>query len=260
MSASGNASISKQTGWLAALKQRFSALRPRAATGDAAQPAAEDCGLPPQTGRLLLLQNDFESIFAGITGTSNEKTVFGRGKKGFQPDGCCERVTQNLQNPVTRIRTLNSYHRQIETGLQGNIEGICLTVYPGKVLIPCGGVEHHAEPVLSPIVDNEIVDDAALLIEHAGVHRLAGSRCRSYIVGKQKTHELPYLRSIQIHNHHVRDIEHSRRAPHLMVLFDLGAVVKRHLPTTEIHHFATQGDMFFIQYCLQGHDLCSSSA
>ena len=48
---------------------------------------------------------------------------------------------------------------------------------PGQVLVAGGGVDHDPEEVLGQEIDDQVVDHAALLVEHARVERLARHLC-----------------------------------------------------------------------------------
>ena len=77
---------------------------------------------------------------------------------------------------------------------------------------------------------------AALLVEHAAVERLAGLLELGDVVREQLPQERAHARAAQVDDAHVRDVEHAGVAPHRVVLFDLRAVVERHVPAGEIDH------------------------
>jgi len=106
-----------------------------------------------------------------------------------------------------------------------------------------GGVHHHAEPVGTHVVNDQVVDDAGLLIQHAAVQCLAGLRELGHVVGQELLQELPHPRAFQVQHGHVRDVEHAGVAAHRVVLVDLRTVMHRHVPTAEIHHAGASGQV-----------------
>jgi hypothetical protein len=59
--------------------------------------------------------------------------------------------------------------------------------------------------------------------------------------------------AFEVHDAHVRDVEHTGVAPHRVVLLDLRAVVDRHVPAAEIHHARAGRDMQVIERCPSSH-------
>ncbi len=84
------------------------------------------------------------------------------------------------------------------------------------------------------VVDDQVVDDATLLVQHAGIKRLAAHRQLGHIVGQQVAQEFPGPLARKIHDGHVRHVEDAGMLSHGVVLFLLRAVVQRHVPATEI--------------------------
>jgi ABC-type taurine transport system substrate-binding protein len=111
--------------------------------------------------------------------------------------------------------------------------------------------------VLAQVVDDQVVDDNAVLAQHARVERLAGLPKLVDIVGQQPAQVLAYARAAQIDDAHVRDVEHAGVTPHGMMLLDLGAIADRHVPAAEIHHARPGGDMARVERRAVSHALRS---
>src|SRR3546814_19260694 len=93
--------------------------------------------------------------------------------------------TTTLFPYTTRIRS----HRQIRTLANLDIERRGLPFDPRHVLVAGGRVDHDPEPVVGKVVDDQVVDHPALLVEHAGVQRLARLLQLVDRVGDQRSEE-----------------------------------------------------------------------
>ncbi len=132
-------------------------------------------------------------------------------------------------------------------------ERLRLLLDPGQVLLARRGVDDDAEEILGEEIDDEIVDDAAVRIEHARVERLAGDLQLVDAVREQVAQELARARAVQVDHGHVRDIEHAGVAAHLVMLLDLRAVVERHVPAAEVDHLGAGGAVGIVEDGLLGH-------
>ncbi|MCY1419758.1 hypothetical protein D9M71_353540 [compost metagenome] len=148
--------------------------------------------------------------------------------------------------------TLDGEHGQFGTFAQLQVEALAARLQPGHVLIAGGGIDHQAIAEVGE-VDDEIVDDAALLVEHGAVERLAGRLQAVDIVRQQDLQPVPGLRPADIDYGHVGDVEDTTIAAHLVVLLDLGAVVQRHVPAAEIDHLGSQCQVLVMQWSALSH-------
>ena len=123
---------------------------------------------------------------------------------------------------------------------------------PGDVLLGGAGIDDETEVFGAAAVDDQIVDHAALRVEHAAVHRAAVGDAAD-VIGQQATQETFRLRPLQVDGAHVRDVEEPGAAAHGMVFLELAAVMQGHLPAGEIHHPAAGVDMGLEQYGVLGH-------
>ena len=140
----------------------------------------------------------------------------------------------------TRIGSLHRDHRQFGTFGDAHIECGGLLADPRQILVSGRRVDDKAEKIFGQKIDDEIVDHAALRVEHAGVERLAALLQLVHRVGDQMTQKLPGARAAQVDHGHVRHIEHAGVAANLMMLVDLRAVADRHVPPAEVDHLGAE--------------------
>ena len=89
---------------------------------------------------------------------------------------------------------------------------------PHEVLVPRARVDDEPEPGVGEEVDDEIVENTACLIEHAGIQCLAGTFELRDIVREQVLEKFADPRAFEIDRAHVGDIEHTGRAANGVVL------------------------------------------
>ena len=108
-------------------------------------------------------------------------------------------------------------------------------------------VHHDAEMVGCKEVDDEVVDHAAVGIEHAAVERFARHGELGHVIGQQGAQVAGGVGPGQVEGEHVRDVEHAGVGAHGVVLFNLRAVVHRHVPAGKIDHAGAGGNMRGVQ-------------
>ena len=152
-----------------------------------------------------------------------------------------------------RVRSLHGDHRQIGARLDVDFERRRPALQPGGVLVARAGVHDDAEVLCVAEVGDQVVDDAAALVEHAAVERLARIFELRDVVREQVAQVVARTRAADVGDEHVRHVEHAGIAPHGVMLFDLRAVVDRHVPAAEVHHAGTRRNVRFVQGCLETH-------
>ena len=135
----------------------------------------------------------------------------------------------------TRFRPLNCDHRKFSTFRDGNVECRRLLVNPGHVFVARCGVDNDAIQLAIQNIHYEVVDDAAIRIQHAAVKRPSPLAQPGDIVGEQPLQENARIVSGNINDRHMRNVECASVPSHTVMLFNLRAVVQRHVPTTEWH-------------------------
>ncbi len=182
-------------------------------------------------------QHDLEAVFAGVAGARDEPRADLASEEDVKRERRRRRRRrQQLRDFRARIRTLHRDHREVGALGELDAERLRLRAHPGQVLVARAGVHDDAEPGLGQKIDDEVVDDAAGLVEHAAVERLARSGQLRHVVREQAAQELAHLGAASVDHAHVRHVEDARIAAHGVVLLDLRAVVDGHVPPAEIHH------------------------
>ncbi len=125
---------------------------------------------------------------------------------------------------------------------------------PFQVLVARAGIHDRAEKRVVQEVDDGVVDHSARLIQQAPVERLARLLEFPDIVGQQSLKKAPDADALEIHDTHMRDIEHAGSTAHGMMLGDLRGVLHRHVPATEIDNAGTELPVEREQGCLSSHD------
>jgi hypothetical protein len=110
-----------------------------------------------------------------------------------------------------------------------------------EVLLGGAGVDDQAEPVFVDEVDDQVVDHAALRVQHARVQGLAGGLQLVDVVGQQAAQEGAHVGALEVDHAHVRHVEHAGVGTNRIVLFDLGTVVDRHVPAAKVDHLGPKG-------------------
>src|SRR5438034_1075310 len=85
-------------------------------------------------------------------------------------------------------RTLERDERELEGAVFDLDAGGSMLAKPAQVLFAVGGVDHHEKAFLA-VVDDEVVDDAALRVEQQVVLRLAEAELRK-VIGDEVLQEL----------------------------------------------------------------------
>ena len=162
-------------------------------------------------------------------------------------------LAQQAEHLVARGRALHRDHREVAALGDAGIERAGLRTDPRQVLLAGRGVDHQPEEILGEEIHDQVVDDPALLVEHAGVERLAGFLQLVDRVGEQVPQERAHVGTMQVDHGHVADVEHAGVAAHQVVLVDLRAVVDRHVPAAEIDHLGAERAMGLVEDRLLGH-------
>src|SRR5690606_34820500 len=115
------------------------------------------------------------------------------------------------------------------------------------------GIGHHAEEVLAQVVDDQVVDHPAVLVQHARVQRLAPDLQLVDRVGEQVAQELPGALAVQVDHRHVADVEHPGVAADVVMLLDQLAVVEPHVPSADVAHPRAERTVAVVEDGFTGH-------
>ena len=124
-----------------------------------------------------------------------------------------------------------------------------LLAHPRHILLPRARVDDDQVVVLAQLVDHNVVDEAAVGIEHRRVVRLPHLQLRG-IVHAQTLHRCQRSRPAKLDVPHVRHVEEADAGAHRHVLGDEARVLDRHVPPAEVDHLRLVRAMRRIQRCL----------
>jgi hypothetical protein len=114
--------------------------------------------------------------------------------------------------------------------------------HPLKIEIPTGTVNHQKISSLSRAVDDQIIDDSSLLIEHEGVLATGDSKFAN-AVGKKILQPSQSAGTGNRDLSHVGNIEHAGGRSHGFMLIHDSRILDRHEPTPELDHASSACDM-----------------
>ena len=149
---------------------------------------------------------------------------------------------QHPRQPVAGLRALDRDQSKFRARLQRAVEAAQRQDLPDprQVLGGCGGVDDQPERPWTGRVGDQVVEDSAIVSQHAAVQCTALDQAAD-VIGEQQAQEIERRRPCEIDDPHVRDVEHSGVAPHRVMFIDLGAVVQRHVPSAEVDHPRARG-------------------
>ena len=110
------------------------------------------------------------------------------------------------------------------------------------ILVLIGRVHAQEEMIVGDLVDQDVVDETAVLVEQPGIVRLADLQLRGG-VGRDVIDQLQRFRPANFDLAHVADVEQAHALAHGVVLIDDAGVVDRHVPAAEIDHLRAHSAM-----------------
>ncbi len=96
--------------------------------------------------------------------------------------------------------------------------------------------------IVGDFVDQDVVDEAAVFVEQAGIVRLAGLELGG-VVGGDEIDQLGGFRPADFDFAHVADVEEADGIADGVVLVDDAGVLDGHIPAAEIDHFGAESPM-----------------
>ena len=104
------------------------------------------------------------------------------------------------------------------------VEALHLLLHPLNVLVDVGGVNDKEEIVVAHLIDEEVINGAAVGIEHHAVEYLAVGGT-GHVVGEDVLHVALCVGACDAHLAHVRDVEDSAVLAHGIVFIgDVGVL------------------------------------
>ena len=205
----------------------------------------------------LRRQHDFEAVLTAVAGASHEQfaRVHGAEWREFER-GRPPQVLDDGCRQCPGSRPLHGEHREFAAFVDADFVVPRMLAQPGEVPGAGRSIHYHPEVPRIEVIDDQVVDYAAIRIQHAGIKGLAVTFQLRDVVCKQMPQELPAAVAAQIDDRHVRHVEHSRMSPHRVVFLFLRAVVDGHVPAAEIDHARACGNVLVVQRSLESHS-CS---
>ena len=208
--------------------------------------------LPPQCDGIIAGQHDFHAVFPGIAGAGNHPlAIFGKPEHFQGIDGLGAGTAEQPGHQAAGLGALDGKHGQV--GPLADIHGKSARVFfhPRQVGL-AGGAIYHQTVVIVPLVGDQVIDDAAAVIEHGTVQGTARGDA-VHVVGQQVAQKVPRTGPGNIHHRHMGDVEYAGVLAHRVVLLDLGAIVDRHVPAAKVDHLAAGRQVRVVQSCAMTH-------
>ena len=124
---------------------------------------------------------------------------------------------------------------------------------PCEVFFRRAGIHHEAIRIGAKEIDDQVIDNAALGIEHAAVQGFAGDLEFGDVVRQQEAQKIAAAGTLQVDYQHVGNIKHARCPADGVMLLDLRAVMQRHIPSAKIDNARAGLDVFCVLRCLEPH-------
>jgi len=153
------------------------------------------------------------------------------------PRGC----TVSLDE-ADRPRALHADQGPLWPDIQ-NLGWIALRLDPLEVAILVAGIDHHQVACVRHRIDEDVIDDAALLVAEQGV--LDSTGLEPIQVTRDDTLSHAVVNDSQLT--HVGEIEETNGLAHCTVFFADAAVLQRHHPAAEVRHLGVQGHVLLVK-------------
>ena len=112
-------------------------------------------------------------------------------------------------------------------------------IQPGPVLIIIGGVHHYQEFLRAAMINEQIIDNAAIGVQQMRITRFA--HCQALdIVAAHTVQEDGRVRAFSLVNAHMGYIEYTGCLAHCQVFFQNGRIPDWHLPPGKWDQFCAQ--------------------
>src|ERR1700694_2328676 len=196
----------------------------------------------PEPHGIGIPAEQLEAILAGIAGPRNHARHF---RDVPLDEGIVLDTSQvGFRQPLDEADGSWTLHAD-QRPFPADIEDRAPTLRPDplEVAILVGGLEHQQIAAVGHRVDEDIIDDAALLVTKQGVLDPPVLE-----PGHVTSHDaLGQARIGDAQLTHVREIEEADGFSHGTMLFADGAVLERHHPATEVRQLGAEADMFLVE-------------
>ena len=199
--------------------------------------AAELDERAPERGRVVPRAEDLDAVLAGVAGARD-------GAAHVRDDRVAEvedlelarasprrrrraRATSNAFGPWSAISAVSSVR-------SSNSQWFSAAFWKTRRhLVAVRRVADDEPAILRGAVDDEVVEDRALLVAGARVERLAVDELRRVVRDRGSSTTCAGVLAAHLELAHVRDVEEAGRRAHGLVLVDDARVLHRHLPAGE---------------------------
>ncbi len=202
----------------------------------------------PGAGGFVAGNVDFESVFAGVAGASNQSIFQSANRPARHPIELHRRevrVGEFLQE-VDRLRPLNrNLGKVVGEIFDRAIELAGMVAHPVEILFTCAGIDHQQVFIFSKAVNDHVIHESALRIKQRRILRLADGEPRS-VIHRNVLDGGQRLRPGQPDVAHVADVKNADARSHRIVLGHdsaRGRVFDGHLPAIEFDHFGAHPAM-----------------
>ena len=156
---------------------------------------------------------------------------------------------EDVADDLFGLRTLNrDLGPTVALVVNGDVKSLGVAFDPCDVLVDVGCVDDEEEVVIGAFVDEEIVDDAAVGMEHHAVDDFSVGQPAD-IVGEDMVDKAFGVRPADGNLAHVRDIEDSAAGAHGFVLFFDAGILDRHVEAAERAHQGAEPDVQIVETC-----------
>jgi hypothetical protein len=195
--------------------------------------------------------DNFPAILTGVAGPGDKPVAcFHTEERPQRQRGIAMLGINTRGRQLPGFGSLHGNHRQVGALDHIDIERLRLAAYPGKVFFTRRCVDDHPVVGVADVIDDQVINDTALLIQHACVQRLAVFLEPRNIIGDEVPQELARTISAKVHNSHVGDIKYTGMLSHRMMFFFLRSIVQRHIPAAEIDDSSACFHVLVVMRCL----------
>src|SRR5688572_3675033 len=190
-------------------------------------------------------EHRLEPVLAGVPGARDHDMARDRAVEGRERLARRAQLPKRVPEARARLRALHRDHRAVAPRRDGDLGTLLRRegFDPGDVVVRGASVHDETEEILAKKVDDEVVDNAARVVQHARIERLPRRLQLVHVVREGVAQERARAIAFHVHDLHVGYVEHARVATHRVVLLDLRPVMDRHVPAAEVHHARARGAM-----------------
>ena len=154
---------------------------------------------------------------------------------------------EDIDESVLCLGTLHGYFAVVGTlVLDGYVKALGLLLDPRPVLVDVGGIDDEEELVVVDLVDEQVVDRAAVVVAHHAVEDLTVGGAGD-VVDEDVVDVFFSLGAFDANLAHVADVENADVMAHCVVLLGDGAVLDGHIEASEGAHEGAELDMAVMQ-------------